>query len=113
VHTHFGWMVTSGIDCVALQRFGNELQPGSKIKAQRDGMALKVMNAAEGTGLKFYIMYDVSGWGVRGLKEDWSQTIINTLHLISSSAYAKQNGKPVICIYGMGYVGWPARQKKP
>ena len=101
-------MAESGIDCAALQRFANELRPGSTIKAQRDGMAVKVMNAAQMTGRKFYIMYDTSGWGLRGLKEDWTNTIINTLHLTSSPAYAKQNGKPVVCIYGMGYVRWPA-----
>jgi hypothetical protein len=108
VQTHFRWMAESGIDCAALQRFANELRPGSTIKAQRDGMAVKVMNAARMTGRKFYIMYDTSGWGLRGLKEDWTNTVINTLHLTSSPAYAKQNGKPVVCIYGMGYVRWPA-----
>jgi hypothetical protein len=108
VLTHFKWMAESGIDCAALQRFNSELRPGSRIKAQRDGVALKVMKAAEATGRKFYIMYDTSGWGVRGLKEDWTNTIINTLHMTSSPAYAKQNGKPVVCIYGMGYVRWPA-----
>jgi hypothetical protein len=108
VQTHFRWMAEADIDCAALQRFANELRPGSTIKAQRDGMAVKVMKAAEMTGRKFYIMYDTSGWGLRGLKEDWTNTIINTLHLTSSPAYAKQNGKPVVCIYGMGYVRWPA-----
>ena len=108
VRTHFKWMAQSGIDCAALQRFANEIAPGSTIKAERDGMALKVMRAAEMTGRKFYIMYDVSGWGVRGLKEDWTDTSVNRLHVTSSSAYAHQNGKPVVCIYGIGYTGWPA-----
>ncbi len=108
VRTHFRWMAQSGIDCAALQRFANELRPGSSIKAQRDGMALKVMNAAQATGRKFYLMYDTSGWGLRGLKEDWTNSMLNTLHLTSSPAYAKQNGKPVVCIYGMGYTRWPA-----
>jgi hypothetical protein len=107
VQTHFRWMAEAGIDCAALQRFANEVRPGSTIKAQRDGMAVKVMKAAEATGRKFYIMYDTSGWGLRGFKEDWTNTIINTLHLTSSPAYAKQNGKPVVCIYGIGYMHWP------
>ncbi len=108
VQTHFRWMAESGIDCAALQRFANEIKPGNDIKAQRDGMAVKVKNAAEATGRKFYIMYDTSGWGLRGLEADWTNTIVNTLHLTCSPAYAKQNGKPVVSIYGMGYVGWPA-----
>jgi hypothetical protein len=108
VQTHFKWMAESGIDCAALQRFCNELKPGSRIKAQRDGMAEKVMKAAELSNLKFYIMYDSSGWGVRGIKEDWKDTLIDKLHITSSKAYARQNGKPVICIYGFGYKRWPA-----
>jgi len=108
VQTHFKWMKEGGIDNAALQRFANELKPGSKIKAQRDGMAIKVMKAAENTGRKFYIMYDTSGWGLAGLKEDWTDSIVNTLHLTSSPAYAKQNGKPVVCFYGFGYTRWPA-----
>jgi len=108
VQTHFKWMAQSEIDCAALQRFASEIEPGSNNKAQRDGMALKVMNAAESTHLKFYIMYDASGWGVRGIPADWTETIVHQLHLTSSRAYAMQNGKPVVCIYGMGYKGWPA-----
>ncbi len=108
VQTHFRWMAESGIDCAALQRFANELQPGSRIKAQRDGMAVKVRQAAENAGRKFYIMYDTSGWGLRGLEADWTNTMINQLHLTSSPAYARQDGKPVVGVYGMGYVGWPA-----
>ncbi len=107
VQTHFKWMTQSGIDCAALQRFANEIEPGSAIKAQRDGIALKVMRAAESAKLKFYIMYDSSGWGVRGIKADWTDTIVNQFHLTSSSAYALQNAKPVVCIYGMGYKKWP------
>lgn len=102
VNTHFTWMAQNGIDCAALQRFGNEITPGSVIKAQRDGMATRVMNGAQSTGRKFYIMYDMSG-GTSYLQSDWTNTIVNTLHLTSSPAYAKQNGKPVVCLWGLGY----------
>ena len=108
VQTHFRWMAESGIDCAALQRFANEILPGSTIKAQRDGMAVKARHAAEQSGRKFYIMYDTSGWGLKGLKEDWTDILIKQLHLTDSPAYARQNGKPVVCFYGMGYVRWPA-----
>lgn len=107
VQTHFKWMAESGIDTAALQRFASELKPGSTIKAQRDGMAEKVMKAAELTGRKFYMMYDLSNWGVRGVKDDWKDTLIGKLRVTKSSAYAIQNGKPVVCIYGMGYKNWP------
>jgi hypothetical protein len=107
VQTHFKWMAESGIDTAALQRFANELKPGSTIKVQRDGMAEKVMKAAELTGRKFYMMYDLSGWGVRGVKDDWKDTLSGKLHVTKSPAYAMHNGKPVVCIYGMGYKNWP------
>ena len=108
VETHFKWMWESGIDCAALQRFGSETKPGSVLKAQRDGMALKVMHAAEKTGVKFYMMYDLSGWGVKGIEADWRETLVEKLKLLESSAYARQDGKPVVSIYGMGYAKWPA-----
>jgi hypothetical protein len=76
VNLHFLWMQQYGIDCAALQRFANEVTPGSTIKAQRDGMATKVMSAAQTYGRKFYIMYDASGWGnLAALQTDWTNTI--------------------------------------
>ncbi|WP_205589890.1 glycoside hydrolase family 71/99-like protein [Mucilaginibacter celer] len=109
VNTHFQWMQQYGIDCAALQRFANEITPGSSIKAQRDGMATKVKTAAQTYSRKFYIMYDVSGWGnLAVLKTDWTNTIAGSLNLLTSSAYAKQNGKPVVCIYGLGYASHPS-----
>ena len=107
VRIHFRWITENGIDCVALQRFANEIAPGTAIKAQRDGIASKVMRAAQEAGSKFYIMYDTSGWGVRGLQQDWTDTIVQKLRLTSSPAYARQSGHPVVAIYGIGYQRWP------
>jgi lysophospholipase L1-like esterase/fibronectin type 3 domain-containing protein len=109
VNTHFRWMAEHNIDSVALQRFANEISPGSSIKAQRDGMALKVMNAALATGRKFFIEYDASGRASMksDILQDWTNTITGTLRLTSSPAYARQNGKPIVGIYGMGYATGP------
>jgi len=109
VNTHFRWMAEHNIDCVALQRFANEISPGSSIKAQRDGMAIKVMNAARATGRKFFIEYDASGRASMNadIKQDWTNTIAGTLQLISSPTYARQNGKPIVGVYGMGYATAP------
>lgn len=109
VNKHFQWMQQYGIDCAALQRFCNEITPGSSIKSFRDGMATKVRNAAEANGRKFYIMYDASGWGnLQAIKTDWTNTITGSLNLLASSAYAIQNGKPVVSIYGLGYASHPS-----
>jgi hypothetical protein len=109
VNKHFEWMQTYDIDCAALQRFGGPTYDDATIKGHNDGMALKVKTAAETYGRKFYIMYDVSGWSNMQsvIKTDWTNTIVGTLNLLSSPAYAKQNGKPVVCIFGMGYLSAP------
>ncbi len=111
VNKHFQWMQQYDIDCAALQRFCNEITPGSTIKTFRDGIATRVRNAAQTYNRKFYIMYDASGWGnLAAIKTDWTNTITSTngLNLLASSAYAKQNGKPVVSIYGLGYASHPS-----
>lgn len=98
VDTHFRWMAENGIDTAALQRFN----PTGGEGPTRDAMAIKVRKAAETYGRKFYIMYDVSGWTTMQaeIKADW----INKMSALTvSPAYAMQNGKPVVCIWGFGF----------
>ncbi len=98
-------MENVGIDTIALQRFGDFRGTGQP----RDVVAGHVRDAAQAHGRKFYIMYDISGWDTfqTDLKSDWTQNIVGELHLTDSPAYAKQNGKPVVCIWGVGYSGHP------
>jgi hypothetical protein len=98
VDTHFGWMRDNGCDTAALQRFN----PTGGEGPTRDAMAVKVRAAAESTGRKFYIMYDVSGWANMQpeIKSDWTSKM--KAHT-ASPAYARQNGKPVVCVWGFGY----------
>jgi len=100
VTIHFQWMQQNGIDGAALQRFASWVNPGSTRLQQDDGIAARVKTAAEATGRKFFIMYDCSGSGP--ITNDWASDVVNTLHLTSSSAYAKQNGKPVVCLWDVG-----------
>ncbi len=102
VNTHVLWMQQSGIDCIAVQRFGSYTTAGS-IKDFHDAVQLKVMTAAQTYGRKFYIMYDCSA--TDPVETDWTNTIVNTQHLTSSSAYAHQNGKPVVALWGVGVSG--------
>ncbi|WP_205853576.1 CBM35 domain-containing protein [Polaribacter filamentus] len=103
VDTHVRWMKEYGIDCIALQRFGSALG-SSKKKAHKDGIATKIKNAAETYGRKFYMMYDISDWTnfQSEIKTDWSNTINGSLNLLAPPAYAKQNNKPVVCLWGVG-----------
>jgi hypothetical protein len=103
VNTHFRWMQTYGVDTAALQRFN----PVGDEGPTRDAMAVKVRAAAEATGRRFYIMYDVTGWTnmQSEIKNDWTTKM---LAHTSSPSYARQNGKPVVCIWGFGF-GDPGR----
>ncbi|GAA4603532.1 discoidin domain-containing protein [Actinoallomurus liliacearum] len=98
VDTHFGWMKRYGCDTAALQRFN----PNGGEGATRDAMAQKVRSAAESQGVKFYIMYDVTGWTnmQSEIKTDWTNKMSA---YTASSAYARQNGKPVVCVWGFGF----------
>ncbi|MFI5756410.1 discoidin domain-containing protein [Streptomyces sp. NPDC051569] len=106
VDTHFSWMRQNGIDTAALQRFN----PNGGEGPTRDAMAVKVRASAESQGRKFYIMYDATGWTnmKQELKDDWTNKM--RAHT-ASSAYARQNGKPVVGIWGFGFneanKNWP------
>ncbi|RZA06704.1 MAG: carbohydrate-binding protein, partial [Moraxellaceae bacterium] len=107
LNKHFEWMQAYNIDTAALQRFGaSEVDTPDGYRDNRDIVASKVRNAAESFGRKFYVMYDITGLGknwVAAVKHDWTATAVNKLQLTSSSAYARQNGKLVVCIWGIGF----------
>lgn len=112
VNKHFEWMQTYNIDGAALQRFGaDESDAPNGWRTNRDSVAVKVKNAAETYGRKFYVMYDITGMNagnwVNAVKHDWTTYIVNAMHLTSSSAYARQNGKMVVCIWGIGFTDRP------
>jgi hypothetical protein len=99
------WMQNVGIDAIALQRFGDFRGTGEA----RNVVAGRVRDSAQAHGRKFYVMYDISGWDTfqSDLEADWTQHIVGELHLTDSPAYAKQDGKPVVSIWGVGYTGHP------
>ncbi|BCJ67495.1 discoidin domain-containing protein [Polymorphospora rubra] len=98
VDTHFRWMRDHGCDTAALQRFN----PFGDEGPTRDAMAVKVRDAAERFGRRFYLMYDVTSWTnmQSELKTDWTTKMSA---YTASPAYARQNGKPVVCIWGFGF----------
>jgi hypothetical protein len=98
VSLHFQWMQQNNIDTAALQRFN----PNGSEGPTRDAVAGRVRTAAEANGRKFYIMYDVTGWTnmQSEIKADWTSKM--SAHT-ASGAYARQNGKPVVGIWGFGF----------
>jgi hypothetical protein len=106
VDLQFSWMVQYGIDTTALQRFGTNVF-GSADSTARTNLALeRVVSAAEKYNHKFYVEWDISGWDnfTTQLPEDWENTVKN---VTTSSAYATQDGKPVIAVYGFGVENRP------
>jgi hypothetical protein len=98
VNTHFQRMQQNGCDTAALQRF----DPNGSEGPTRNAITAKVRSAAEAYGRKFYIMYDASGWTnmQSEMPADWTA---NMAQYTSSPAYARQNGKPVVGIWGFGF----------
>jgi len=98
VDLHFLWMQQNNIDTAALQRFN----PNGGEGVTRDAVASRVRTAAETYGRKFYIMYDVGNWTnmQSEIKTDWTAKM--SAHA-ASSAYARQQGRPVVGIWGFGF----------
>ncbi|HEY1489126.1 MAG TPA: glycoside hydrolase family 71/99-like protein, partial [Micromonosporaceae bacterium] len=98
VNAHFASMQANNIDTAALQRFN----PTGGEGPVRNAVTARVRTAAETYGRKFYIMYDVTGWTTMqsDIKADWTN-LMSTY--TSSTAYAKQNGKPVVGVWGFGF----------
>ena len=98
VDTHFRWMQETSIDTVALQRFN----PTGIEGPPRDAITAHVRTAAEKYRRKFYIMYDIGSWVnmQTEVKQDW---LAKMSAYTASSAYARQNGRPVVGFWGFGF----------
>ena len=109
----FGLMQKNGIDGVAFQRFIWEVLVDPRYKSNRDSMAVHVRKSAEKYQRMFYLVYDLTGLGnvpaandqarFDAIKNDWTANMLGNLHFTSSPMYAKQGGKPVVQIWGIGY----------
>ena len=111
INLHVSWMKEYGIDCAAVQRFGEVYSDRDTTnRDQKNEVTLRMMRACEKTGVKFYIEYDASGSGSSGWGADWPVSMETDWNnfavadkVISSPAYARENGKPVVEIWGLGF----------
>ena len=106
VGLHFQWMKEYGLDGIALQRFLSDIK--NRVNRDwRNSTTLRVKNFSEITGKSFYIMYDITGYKGRRLAEDIlgdvNDSLKKKLKLLDSSGYARQGGRPVIAIWGLGF----------
>ncbi|MEU0950598.1 glycoside hydrolase family 71/99-like protein [Streptomyces canus] len=112
VDQHFKWMQQYGIDGAALQRFGSDIvATGQPRLKQRNDIQSKARDAAQKYGRGFYIEYDISGLTdanlVSAIQNDWTNTITGSLKLTTSASYAREGGKPVVELWGLGVTNRP------
>jgi len=106
VDRHFLWMQEYGLAGVFLQRFTVRLD-NPRVLGFRDAVARNVRAAAEARGRVFAMMYDISGQSresvVEAVKRDWVHSV-DTLRLTESPRYLHHRGRPVVAIWGFGFV---------
>ena len=104
IFTHFQWMRDYGIDAAAVQRFYGDWPSGNTTARTH---LMDIQDAAEAVGVaSFYVMYDLSGWfngskSTDAIKTEWINNIEGK-GIASSPSYAHAEGKPVVCIWGLG-----------
>ena len=106
VDRHFQWMQHYELPGVFLQRFSARLDSPS-VLAFRDAVARNVRAGAESHGRVFAIMYDISGHPgeslVGAIKRDWA-LLVDELRLLESPRYLRHRGRPLVAIWGFGFV---------
>lgn len=106
VDRHFRWMQEYDLPGAFLQRFTHGLG-NPALLAFRDAVAANVRSAAESNGRVFAIMYDISGHPrdtvVHDIERDWVH-LVDTLHVTSSPQYLHHRGRPLLAIWGLGFV---------
>ncbi len=107
VATHFQWMATYGIDGVFLNHFAVELAPQSPQRQFRDGVTANVTQSAEDTGRRFALMYDITGADPSELVQSVQHHWLASRQQWSSRQYLQHRGRPVVGIWGFGFVGRP------
>ncbi|MGC1375070.1 MAG: glycoside hydrolase family 71/99-like protein [Anaerolineales bacterium] len=114
VMRHFAWMSQYGVDGVFVQRFGSELTDPVHFDT-RNVVTKNVQAGAEAYGRVFAMMYDTSGMDTNSfvdiLEKDWKYTV-DVLKVTESPSYLRQNGKPVLAIWGLGFTEHPGTPKQ-
>jgi hypothetical protein len=109
VNRHFAWMKDNGIDGVMLQRFSSELS-SANMTVERNQVTKNVMAGAVTNGRTFDIMYDISGQNeatlVSTIENDW-KSLVDTIGVTKNGQYLRQNGRPVVVLWGFGFADRP------
>jgi hypothetical protein len=104
---HFEWMSNYNVHGIYLQRFLSavEFQTSGMFRAKNKVLD-NVMTSAAEYNRKYAVMYDVSGVTdatmYAKIVADW-EYLVNTYDILNKPEYVKQNGKPVVAIWGIGF----------
>ena len=107
---HFEWMSNYNVHGIYLQRFLSavDLQTSGSFMAKNKVLENVITSAAE-YNRKYAVMYDVSIGGnitdatmYAKIVADW-EYLVDTYDILNKPEYVKQNGKPVVAIWGIGF----------
>ena len=108
---HFRWMREHDIDGAFLQRFVND--GFHSISGGPEWVLANTRAAAHREGRLWAVEYDVSGYPdarlLETLKTDW-KWLVDEFGIRGDSHYARENGKPVVFIWGLPF---PDRNIRP
>jgi hypothetical protein len=92
---------------IYLQRFLTAVETqGSPLFKAKNKVLENVITSAAAYNRKYAVMYDVSGVTdatmYAKIVADW-ESLVNTYDILNKPEYVKQNGKPVVAIWGIGF----------
>ncbi|MFM9825276.1 hypothetical protein, partial [Flavobacterium sp.] len=104
---HFEWMRDYNVHGIYLQRFLTSVETqGSPLFKAKNKVLENVITSAAAYNRKYAVMYDVSGVTdatmYAKIVADW-EYLVNTYDILNKPEYVKQNGKPVVAIWGIGF----------
>ncbi|WP_170207608.1 hypothetical protein [Luteibacter pinisoli] len=105
--THFKWMHDYDIDGALIARF---ICCVEQSRRDNDTPERNIMAAAEANGRVFAIDYDLTGnydpytdeQALAIIEGDWLH-LVNDLKITQSPAYLKQDGRPLVGLWGLGF----------
>ncbi len=113
VHRHFQWMREHNIDGVLVQRFRPSFmykQPDGSYTGEPQWPVVNARDAAHREGRTWAIEYDIQNGGsssnrdlvIQQVKDDWEYlTDPNGMNMLADSHYQREDGKPVVAIFGL------------
>ncbi len=113
VDRHFQWMREHDIDGVFLQRFGESFMtknPDGSYDGPPQWPLTNARDAAHREGRTWSIEYDIQKAGteqerdetIQKVKDDWEYLVDNNgLDMLNDSHYQREDGKPVVTIFGL------------